>query len=198
MSFARSLAILTVLTIAAVDSAWSQSHGQNQTGLTVVNPWSRATAPSQKAGGVFLTIENASDQPDRLIGVESEMSEEASLHTMIRDGDVMRMRPVEGGIEVPANGYLSNSSTGPGWKCERGYRATTNSCIAIQVPANGYLAESTNGHGWRCNRGFRAFGDRCVELQPPKNAHLDRSGNDWNCNLPYRRDRNRCLLREET
>ncbi len=111
MSFARSLAILTVLTIAAVDSAWSQSHGQNQTGLTVVNPWSRATAPSQKAGGVFLTIENASDQPDRLIGVESEMSEEASLHTMIRDGDVMRMRPVEGGIEVPANG---NAVLAPG------------------------------------------------------------------------------------
>jgi copper(I)-binding protein len=106
MSFGRSLAIMAILAMAASGSVLAQAHEHKQGPLTVVHPWSRATAPSQKAGGVFLRVENASDQPDRLIGVESDLSEVTSLHRMIRDGDVMKMRPVEGGIEVPANGHV--------------------------------------------------------------------------------------------
>ena len=102
MRFVKTLALMAILAGTASDVAWAQGHGP----LTVVQPWSRATAPSQKTGGVFLRIENTSDHPDLLIGVESEMADAASLHAMIRDGDVMKMRPVEGGIEVPANGHV--------------------------------------------------------------------------------------------
>lgn len=73
--------------------------------LTVVHPWSRATAPSQKTGAVFLRIENPGAHADRLIAVESNLAKTASLHTMIRDGDVMKMRPIDGGIDVPARGH---------------------------------------------------------------------------------------------
>ncbi len=97
---------MVILTVAASGSVLAQAHEHKQGPLTVVHPWSRATAPSQKAGGVFLRIRNDSNQPDRLIGVESDMADVASLHTLIRDGDVMRMRPVQGGIEVPANGEV--------------------------------------------------------------------------------------------
>jgi len=55
---------------------------------------------------VFLRIDNAGSEPDRLIGVETDRAEAAALHAMVRDGDVMRMRPVEGGIEIPANGHV--------------------------------------------------------------------------------------------
>ncbi len=97
---------MVILTVAVSGSVLAQAHEHKQGPLTVVHPWSRATAPSQKAGGVFLRIRNDSNQPDRLIGVESDMADAASLHTLIRDGDVMRMRPVQGGIEVPANGEV--------------------------------------------------------------------------------------------
>jgi copper(I)-binding protein len=96
---------MALLAVAASGTVLAQTPKHTQGALTVVQPWSRATAPSQKAGGVFLRIENAGDRPDRLIGVETEMADEASLHAMIRDGDVMKMRPAAGGIEVPANGH---------------------------------------------------------------------------------------------
>lgn len=102
----RSLAFMAFLAVAASGTVLAQTPEHKQRPLTIVQPWSRATAPSQKTGGVFLRIENASGQPDRLIGVETDRADAASLHTMIRDGDVMKMRPVEGGIEVPANGHV--------------------------------------------------------------------------------------------
>ena len=100
MRFMRGLATMATLAMVAGASLAAQAHDHKLGSLTVVHPWSRATAPSQKAGGVFLRIENASDQPDRLIGVESELADVTSLHATVRDGDIVKMRPVEGGIEV--------------------------------------------------------------------------------------------------
>lgn len=97
---------MALLAVAASGTGLAQTPEFKQGPLTIVQPWSRATAPSQKTGGVFLRIENAGGQPDRLIGVESEIADTASLHVMIRDGDIMKMRPVEGGVEVPANGHV--------------------------------------------------------------------------------------------
>lgn len=102
MRFIASLAVMAIVAIAASGAVLAQTQGP----LTIVQPWSRATAPSQKAGGVFLRIENAGDRPDRLIGIETELADTASLHAMIRDGEVMKMRPVAGGLEVPANGQV--------------------------------------------------------------------------------------------
>lgn len=104
MRFIRSLAVMAIVAVAPGGAVLAQEHQQGP--LTVVHPWSRATAPSQKTGGVFLRIENAGGEPDRLIGVETEIADTASLHAMIRDGDVMKMRPLEGGVEVPANGHV--------------------------------------------------------------------------------------------
>ena len=45
------------------------------------------------------------DTEDRLIAVASDAAERVELHTHIEDGDgIMRMRPVEGGIAIPADG----------------------------------------------------------------------------------------------
>lgn len=93
-------------TVAVLPSGAVLAQEHQQGSLTVVHAWSRATAPSQKTGGVFLRIENAGGEPDRLIGVETEIADTASLHAMIRDGDVMKMRPLESGVEVPANGHV--------------------------------------------------------------------------------------------
>lgn len=106
MLLMRGFAALVIFTVAAGTAIVAQAHDHNQGALTVVHPWSRATAPSQKAGGVFLKIINDGNQPDRLIGIETDMADQASLHAMIRDGDVMKMRPVEGGVVVPANGEV--------------------------------------------------------------------------------------------
>ncbi|NNE86304.1 MAG: copper chaperone PCu(A)C [Alphaproteobacteria bacterium] len=102
MPLFRKFTAIVFLALLAGSAAQADNDVQGE--LTIVHPWSRATAPSQKAGGVFLKIQNAGDQPDRLIAIESEMADVASLHTTIRDGDVMKMRPVKEGIIVPAKG----------------------------------------------------------------------------------------------
>jgi periplasmic copper chaperone A len=77
--------------------------------LTVGHPYARFTVAGQTAGGGFLSIDNAGEA-DRLVGASAAVAERVELHTMRMEGDVMRMRRVEG-IDVPANGHVE---MGPG------------------------------------------------------------------------------------
>ena len=62
--------------------------------------WARATAPQQKVGGAYVTLMSPAD--DRLVGVSSPIAGRAEVHEMRMDGNVMRMREVEGGLALPA------------------------------------------------------------------------------------------------
>ena len=95
-------ASLFALLIAVPAAAHEEKAGE----LTISHPWSRATAPSQKAGAVFMEIHNSAGTADRLIGAASPDADRAEIHGHIRDGDIMRMRKVEG-VEVPAGGSAS-------------------------------------------------------------------------------------------
>ncbi len=70
----------------------------------------------------------------------------------------------------------------------------------MKVPPNGYLEVSSYGSGWACERGYRAVDEGCMAVKVPENAHLDDSGNDWDCNRPYRKQQDyqkqqdRCAL----
>ena len=55
-------------------------------------------------GVVYLSLINRGGRPDRLIRVQSEVCEAAELHRTKMEGDIMRMMPVEGGLEIPAKG----------------------------------------------------------------------------------------------
>lgn len=53
----------------------------------------------------FLTIANASDQPDALLAVQSEIAETIEIHVSQMEDGVMRMRPVSR-LEIPAGGQV--------------------------------------------------------------------------------------------
>ena len=95
-------------------------------------------------------------------------------------------------ILVPQNAYLN--SMGTRWKCDRGYRISSETCLEIDVPSNGYLVDSSYGRGWNCQRGYREEENSCDKITLPENAHLDRSGNDWECDPPYHRQIDSCVL----
>ena len=76
---------------------------QGASPLRIEQPFARATAPTARAGGAYMTIVNSGATADRLLRVESSAAARAELHTVIKEGDVMRMREVAG-IDVPANG----------------------------------------------------------------------------------------------
>lgn len=93
---------LAVLLTALLAAASLQAAGDVRRGdLTIRDASARATVPSQPAGGGYLTIQNGGGGADRLVGAASEVAREVQLHSMQMDGDVMRMRQVDG-IDVPA------------------------------------------------------------------------------------------------
>ena len=97
-------------------------------------------------------------------------------------------------VKVPANGYLIDSDYGRGWECDRGYRDVDEACVAVNVPENGYFVDSSYGSAWRCERGYEAIDEACFAVKLPENAHLDYSGNDWICDLPYQEQKDGCIL----
>lgn len=72
--------------------------------IQVLQPFARATPA--KVGGIFLTLKNAGATADRLVKAASPIASSVELHTHVKDGDAMRMRPVEN-IPVPANGQTA-------------------------------------------------------------------------------------------
>jgi len=71
--------------------------------VEIENAWARATPPGAKTGAGYMVIRNKSAAPDRLVGAQSAASARVETHVHIREGDVYRMRQVEG-YDVPANG----------------------------------------------------------------------------------------------
>ncbi|HEX4768806.1 MAG TPA: copper chaperone PCu(A)C [Lichenihabitans sp.] len=75
--------------------------------ITVEQPWSRATPGNSKVAIGYLTIRNASDTPDRLTAITSDIAGRALPHTMAMKDGVMQMRPVTAGLAVPAHGAVT-------------------------------------------------------------------------------------------
>lgn len=91
------LVLLAVFLAACAPSAASGS-------MEVVEPWVRA--PGGVTGGAFMLIRNGTAQADRLLSAESDAAETVEIHEMKMENEVMMMREVEGGLEIPAGGTL--------------------------------------------------------------------------------------------
>jgi copper(I)-binding protein len=68
--------------------------------VTVNNAWARATVPGQKAAGVFMTLN--SPVGSRLMSAASPVAAFGQVHEMRMEGDVMKMRALKDGLEIPA------------------------------------------------------------------------------------------------
>lgn len=62
----------------------------------------KAMLPGAKVGGGGLVIRNTGTTDDRLVSVTSPAAGRVELHEMTMVGDVMKMRPIEGGVALPA------------------------------------------------------------------------------------------------
>lgn len=112
------LAAATALTAASLLAA--QAHGTQAAAgheagtpavvtagdLEISAAWARAMLAGQKAGGAYMTLANKGAAADRLLGGASPAAGKVEVHTMEVVNDVMTMRPVEGGLEVPAGGSV--------------------------------------------------------------------------------------------
>lgn len=68
--------------------------------LTIEQPWLRATPAGATVGGGYLRVTNSGQDSDRLMGGTFPGASRVEVHEMSMDGDIMRMKPVQGGLEI--------------------------------------------------------------------------------------------------
>lgn len=72
--------------------------------INISSPFTRATLPNAPVGGGFMSIENTGAEADMLVSVSAapDLAGAAQIHTMAMDGDVMKMRQLVDGLEIPS------------------------------------------------------------------------------------------------
>jgi copper(I)-binding protein len=68
--------------------------------IEIVDPWIPAPPKGADVAGGYMTIRNTGTAPDRLIGGTADAAGRVEVHEMTMDDNVMRMRPIQGGLEI--------------------------------------------------------------------------------------------------
>ena len=68
--------------------------------MHITEPWTRVTPKGASTAAGYMTVTNKGSTPDRLSCASSDAAVQCQIHTMSMEGGVMRMRPVEGGLEI--------------------------------------------------------------------------------------------------
>ena len=68
--------------------------------IEVKDAWARATVQGQRATGAFMKL--TAKEGGKLVSVASPVAGVVEVHEMKMDGDVMKMRAVQGGLDLPA------------------------------------------------------------------------------------------------
>ena len=90
--------MLALLALLAGPATPLQAHHASQ--VDIKDAWVRAAVPGQKGTGAFMKI--TSRENLRLVAASSPVAGVAQMHEMKLEGDVMRMRPLADGLELPA------------------------------------------------------------------------------------------------
>ena len=77
----------------------AQAHSFKLGDITIDHPYARTTAAGQASGGGYLKLENKGAD-DKLLSASADVATSVELHSMSMEGDVMRMRQVDG-IALP-------------------------------------------------------------------------------------------------
>jgi len=97
LAAALVLAAMQALQFAATPA---QAADYDVGSIHISQPWSRATPKGATSAAGYMTITNKGAVPDRLNCVSSDASAQCQIHTMTMEDGVMKMRPVEGGLEI--------------------------------------------------------------------------------------------------
>ncbi|PWW02042.1 hypothetical protein DFR52_102707 [Hoeflea marina] len=94
-----AIATLAVPTVAA-------AHEFKLGDLVIHHPHMKGTPPNAPVSGGYLTIENTGSEADRLVSADTGFAGQTQIHEMSMEGDVMKMRELPDGLEIPAGGSV--------------------------------------------------------------------------------------------
>ena len=80
--------------------------------LKIMSPIIRATPPNAPVSAGYMIIENNGTETDRLIGGAASFAGKVEVHEMKMDGEIMKMRKIAGGLEIPAGGKVTLKAGG--------------------------------------------------------------------------------------
>jgi copper(I)-binding protein len=127
--------------------------------------WARATVQGQKGTGAFMSL--TASEGTKLVGLSTPVAGVAEVHEMKMEGDVMKMRAMPGGLDLPAGktvelkpgGYhvmlmdlktpLAKDSTIPVtllFKNAKGVESKLNITVPVSVTAPGAAAAAAPDH----------------------------------------------------
>jgi periplasmic copper chaperone A len=102
----KRIAFLLSAAILGFSSAAVSAEDYKLGSLEIENPYARATPPNAPVSGGYMTIRNSGAEADRLISGEATFAERVEIHEMAMDGEVMKMRQLADGLEIPAGGEV--------------------------------------------------------------------------------------------
>jgi len=102
MKQAVKFLIAAMLMVSGPALAHDIKHGEMIVDHPIMHP--PLGRPDMTVG--YLRLVNKGDKADRLVSVTSEIADRIEIHTNIQDGDVMRMRKLDG-VDIPAGAAIA-------------------------------------------------------------------------------------------
>jgi len=97
-----SRGIAALFALSSLQVLGNQAHAADYKvgSIQISQPWARATPKGASSGAAYMTVTNSGTTAQHLNCVSSDAAAECQIHEMTMDGGVMKMRPVQGGLEV--------------------------------------------------------------------------------------------------
>ena len=90
--------IILASAFALSSAVWAEDYKVGS--LEITQPWSRAVPQGATGAAGYLKIKNTGAESDRLVGGSTPVAGKLEVHEMTMTKGVMRMRPVDGGLEI--------------------------------------------------------------------------------------------------
>jgi copper(I)-binding protein len=92
--------VLVALLALALSATLALAHGYKLGTLEIKHPWAKATVAGQPVAGGYMSVINTGSEPDRLVGVTSDVSGNIQIHEMKVENGVMKMGELPDGLEI--------------------------------------------------------------------------------------------------
>lgn len=93
--------VIALMICAATGVAYAE-HSFSRGDVTVTHPWSRPTPPGVPMGVGYMVISNQGDTAITFVGATTPKAEKVTLHQSMMKDDMMSMRPLTEGLNIPA------------------------------------------------------------------------------------------------
>lgn len=103
---ATRCAALAAASLGTLAAAPALAHDFAAGDLHIDHPWTRAVAANAPTAAGYMVIRNTGTAADRLVGAETPSAAAVEPHETTLTDNIMRMRPVTGGIAIPPGGEV--------------------------------------------------------------------------------------------